>query len=207
MRRYVHILAVLAGLWAVAAFHGPARAEPLPTDQALADRVLGNPDAPVTIFDYSSLTCPHCATFHVQTLPKLKDQYLDTGKAKLVFRDFPFDAAALRGAMMARCAPKDRYYAVLDVLFKQQDKWTRAADPIKALAQLGKLAGISQADFDACMANQALADGILKMRMDGEQKYKVDSTPTFVLNDGAGRVDGAQPFEKFAEAIDKLSRK
>ena len=175
-----------------------------PVADLLAYRVLGDPNAPVTILDYSSMTCPHCATFHTETLPKIKEKYIDTGKAKLVFRDFPFDQAALRASMLARCAPPERYYPLLDVLFKSQAQWSRASDPAKALAQYGKLAGMSQATIDACMASQPLADGILQSRLVGADKYKVEATPTFVLNEGAATIGGAQSFETFAAAIDKL---
>ncbi|WP_448205909.1 DsbA family protein [Azospirillum sp. sgz302134] len=185
----------------------PAQLAELPaTADLLADRVMGDPKAPVTILDYSSMTCPHCAAFHTETLPKLKEQYIDTGKAKLVFRDFPFDQAALRASMLARCAPPERYYPLLEVLFKSQAQWSRAADPAKALAQYGKLAGMSQATIDACMANTALADGILQSRLTGQDKYKVEATPTFVLNEGAETISGAQPLEVFAKAIDKLAK-
>ncbi|WP_454017048.1 DsbA family protein [Azospirillum sp. Marseille-Q6669] len=190
----------------------PVQTAPVQTAQApaastadlLADRVLGNPNAPVTILDYSSMTCPHCAAFHTETLPKIKEAYIDTGKAKLIFRDFPFDQAALRASMLARCAPAERYYPLLDVLFKSQGQWSRAADPVKALAQYGKLAGMSEQVINACMANQALADGILQSRLVGQDKYKVEATPTFVLNEGAATISGAQSFETFAAAIDKL---
>ncbi len=191
----------------------PAQSTPAPAQTApqtaavtdpLADRVLGNPNAPVTILDYSSMTCPHCAAFHTETLPKIKEKYIDTGKVKLVFRDFPFDQAALRASMLARCAPAERYYPLLDVLFKAQAQWARAADPAKALSQYGKLAGMSQETIDACMANQTLADGILNIRMTGQNQHRIESTPTFILNDGAATINGNQPFEVFAEAIDKL---
>nr|WP_165359990.1 DsbA family protein [Azospirillum formosense] len=181
-----------------------AQAPAASTADLLADRVLGNPNAPVTILDYSSMTCPHCAAFHTETLPKIKEAYIDTGKAKLIFRDFPFDQAALRASMLARCAPAERYYPLLDVLFKSQGQWSRAADPVKALAQYGKLAGMSEQVINACMANQALADGILQSRLVGQDKYKVEATPTFVLNEGAATISGAQSFETFAAAIDKL---
>nr|WP_209766584.1 DsbA family protein [Azospirillum rugosum] len=175
-----------------------------PLADMLADRVLGDPKAPVTILDYSSMTCPHCATFHTETLPKIKEKYIDTGKVKLVFRDFPLDQAALRASMLQRCAPAERYYPLIDVLFKSQGQWSRASDPAKALAQYGKLAGMSQATIDACLTNQQLADGILQSRLTGSDKHKVESTPTFILNDGAATIGGAQSFETFAAAIDKL---
>jgi len=175
-----------------------------PIEQLLAERVLGDPKAPVTILDYSSMTCPHCAVFHTEVLPKIKEAYIDTGKVKLVFRDFPFDKAALGASMLAHCAPAERFFPLTDVLFKSQAQWARAADPNKALAQYGKLAGMSQDTIDACFANTALADGILNSRMVGQNQHKIEATPTFILNDGAERVEGAQSFEVFAKAIDKL---
>ncbi|HEY0835527.1 MAG TPA: DsbA family protein [Azospirillum sp.] len=206
MRRYVEAFAALLVLAVVTAGSLPAAAQAIDTQAALADRVLGKADAPVTIIDYSSMTCPHCATFHTETLPKIKETYIDTGKAKLIFRDFPFDQWALKASMMARCAPVERYYPLLDVLFKNQSQWSRAKDPAAALMTYGKLAGLSEATIQACWANKELETGILNIEMAGQNKYKVESTPTFILNDGAARITGAQPFEKFAEAIDKLAK-
>lgn len=190
---------------ATAATPAAAQTAALPAlSELLAERVMGDPKAPVTIYDYSSMTCPHCAEFHAKVLPKIKETYIDTGKVKLVFRDFPFDQAALRASMLAHCAPAERYFPLTDVLFKSQAQWARAADPAKALAQYGKLAGMSQETIDACFASQPLADGILNSRMVGQNQYKVEATPTFILNDGKDRVEGAQSFEVFAKAIDKL---
>ena len=210
MRRYVGNLWAAAlgafALSAVALSGGPAAAQTIDTTKALADRVLGDPKAPVTITDYSSMTCPHCARFHVDTLPKIKEKYIDTGKAKLVFRDFPFDQWALRAAMMARCAPQERYFPLLDVLFKSQAQWSTAKDPAAALTQIGKLAGVSEDTIKACWADQKLADGLLTMRLEAQNQHKVESTPTFILNDGAAKIEGSQPFEAFAAAIDKLAK-
>lgn len=204
MRRYIEAFAAFALFVALSAT--PARAQAPSTADALAERALGKADAPVTILDYSSLTCPHCARFHSEVLPQLKERFIDTGKAKLVFRDFPFDQWALKASMLARCAPAERYFPLLDILFKQQTQWAHGADPGKALAQIGKLAGLTQATIDACWANQEIADGILKMRMEGSGKYNVDSTPTFILNDGAERISGAQSVDAFAAAIERLSK-
>lgn len=207
MRRYVAAaLGAFALFASVALTGGPAAAQTIDTTKALADRVLGDPKAPVTILDYSSMTCPHCARFHTETLPQIKEKYIDTGKAKLVFRDFPFDQWALRAAMMARCAPQERYYPLLDVLFKSQSQWASAKDPAAALTQIGKLAGLSDATIKACWEDQKLADGVLNSRMEGQNAHKVESTPTFILNDGAAKIEGAQPFETFAAAIDKLAK-
>ncbi len=196
---------------AAAAQPAPAQApaqpgEPRTVAAMLQDRVLGNPDAPITIIEYASMTCPHCATFHTGVLPELKKRYVDTGQAKLIFRDFPFDAVALRASMLARCAPAERYYGMLDVLFRSQDTWSRAQDPLQSLSQTARLAGINQQDFDACMANRELMDGIVNIRLRGEQQHKIDSTPSFVIRRGdrEEKITGAQPVERFAEAIGRL---
>jgi protein-disulfide isomerase len=185
-----------------------AQAAPRTTADMLTDRVLGDPNAPVTIYDYSSMTCPHCAAFHTDTLPQLKKDFIDTGKAKLVFRDFPFDAVALRASMLARCSPPERYFGFLDVLFRSQQKWATAQDPLASLAQTGRLAGVSQQDFDACMANEELVNGLVQKRLDAEQKYEVRSTPTFVLvrGDQEEKLVGNQPLEQFAAVIERLAQ-
>jgi len=169
-------------------------------EAALAPRIEGNTDAKLTMIEYSSLTCPHCAHFHEAILPKLRETYIDTGKMRLEMRDFPLDQYALRAAAMARCAPESRYFPLIDMIFKQQAKWTRTTDPIAALKQIGRLAGISSEQADACMSNEALLDGILKIRLGGQQDHDVNSTPTFVI--GSEKVVGAQPFETFQKAIE-----
>lgn len=167
---------------------------------ALKPRFEGSPDAKLTMIEYSSLTCPHCATFHTDILPKIRETYIETGKLKLEMRDFPLDQYALRAAAMARCAPESRYFPLMDMLFKQQSKWTRATDPIAAIKQIGRLAGIGAEQADACMSNEALLDGILKIRLGGQQDHDISSTPTFVI--GKEKVVGAQPFETFQKAIE-----
>lgn len=166
------------------------------------DRVLGRAEAPITIIEYASLTCPHCARFHRETLPQLKAAYIDTGKVKLVFRDFPFDGLALRAAALARCAPSERYFAMVDTLFQQQESWSRAKDPLLSIGNIGKLAGMSQATVDACFQNTKLLDSIVQIRVDGEKTHGVDSTPTFLI--GGKKISGAQPFEEFDKLLKSL---
>ncbi|HZH26604.1 MAG TPA: DsbA family protein [Azospirillaceae bacterium] len=168
-----------------------------------AERVLGNPNAPVTVIEYSSLTCPHCANFHNNILPQLKADYIDTGKVKIVYRDFPFDRMALAGAMAARCLPADRYFPFVDILFRSQEQWTGGQDPQRALQQTARLAGLSEADFQACVNNQDLGNWLLQRRLDAEKQYSVTSTPTFVINNGRDRIVGAQPADVFRQALDR----
>ncbi len=148
---------------------------------ALPDQVMGKADAPVTIVEYASMTCPHCAAFHATTLPEIKTKYIDTGKAKLILREFPFDPRAEAAFMLSRCS-NDKYYAMADVLFKQQNNWARAEDAQAALLQISKLAGFSQESFTACLTNQKLLEDIRAVRTRGADEFKVDSTPTFFIN-------------------------
>lgn len=168
------------------------------------ERILGRPDAPVTIYEFASMTCPHCAAFHNDILPQIKSAYIDTGKVKLVMREFPLDRAALAGAMVARCLPAERFYPFIDVLFKTQRQWATAQDPARGLQQNARLAGLNEADFQACVTNSQLADWILQRRLDASNQFKVESTPTFVFNDGKERIVGAMPFEDFKKVIDRL---
>ena len=163
------------------------------------DMILGSPDAPVTIVEYASLTCPHCAQFDLETLPKLRQQYIDAGKVNLVFRDFPLDTWALRASMLAHCAGKERFFGFIDVLFSNQPQWSRAPDPGAALAGIAKIGGIGQDEFESCMNNDALSAKITKTRFDAEQALEIQSTPTFFVN--GQKLVGAQPFEAFEAAI------
>jgi protein-disulfide isomerase len=176
-----------------------ARAEEAPVTEK--DRILGNPDAPITILEYSSLTCPHCARFHMNTLPDVKKNWIDTGKARLVYRNFPLDGLALRAAAVASCVQGDAYFGFLDALFRGQSRWARAKDPTAALAQVARLAGIDQKTFDACIADQAEMDHILRQKVDGQQAYKIRSTPTFVIN--GDKVEGALGPEQFGKLLAK----
>jgi len=194
-----NFVAVLGTLLVVTLAAGGLRAEPVSTEDALADKVLGSPDAPIEIIAYESMTCSHCASFHQDTWPEIKEKYIDTGKARFILRDFPFDAIGLRAAMMARCTGNERYYGVVGILFKSQDQWARAKDPMTALAGIGRLAGLNSADFDACMANEALMDGVLNGRQAAQRDFDVSSTPTFIIN--GTKVVGALPFEEFDKVM------
>lgn len=193
-------LVMLVALVGLMGFEGGVLAEATIPADAMSERILGDPNAPVTIIEYASLTCPHCAKFHNEVLPKIKAEYLDTGKAKLIYRDFPLDGVALKASLLARCAPKERYFAFLDVLFKQQAQWSRAKDPVAALSLIGRLGGIGEKAFQACMSDETLSNFIVQQRADGQKEHSVNSTPTFVINGEI--VQGAQPFERFKSIIE-----
>lgn len=163
---------------------------------------VGDPAAPVTIIEYSSLTCPHCAAFHEETLPGLKERYIDTGKVRLILRDFPLDESALRAAVIAHCAGPERYPTFIDVFFAQQETWARAADPVQALKQLAKLGGLGEAEIDACLADASMEEAVLQMRLQGQQQFQIRSTPTFII-DGKP-LTGNRTVDEFAAVIDPL---
>jgi protein-disulfide isomerase len=167
----------------------------------LPDLVLGKADAPVTIVEYASMTCPHCAHFHKTTYPALKSKYIDTGKVRFIFREFPLDELAVAASMLARCAGGDKAIALIDVLFASQDKWT-VRNPLPALLQIAKQAGFTQASFDECLKDQKLYNNIMAVRERGSKEFKVESTPTLFVN---GKMQkGGVSIEELDKVIEPL---
>ena len=186
----------LLGSVPVALAQGPS-VEELMRPGPLPDLVLGKADAPVTIVEYASMTCPHCANFHKTTYPALKTKYIDTGKVRFIFREFPLDDLAVAASMLARCVGGEKSMALIDVLFASQDKWA-VRDPIPALLQIAKQAGLTQATFDECLKDQKLYNNILAVRERASKEFKVESTPTLFVN-GKLQKGGAT-----IEELDKL---
>ncbi|MGI9481395.1 MAG: DsbA family protein [Hyphomicrobiales bacterium] len=175
--------------------------EKLMTPGPLGEMAIGPDDAKVTIIEYASATCPHCARFHEGTFKELKEKYVDTGKVRFVFREFPFDDLALAAFMLARCAPKEKYFPMIDVIFKEQKKWaSRDANPRDELFRIAKLAAFTKDSFNACLKNEEVAKGILNVRQVG-QELGVDSTPSFFVN--GEKLSGNANFAKFEELITK----
>ena len=172
--------AALFGSPPLALAQGPTQEE-LMRPGPLPDLVLGKADAPVTIIEYASMTCPHCATFHKTTYPALKTKYIDTGKVRFIFREFPLDELAVAASMLARCAGGEKSMALIDVLFASQDKWA-VRQPIPVLTQIAKQAGMTQEGFEKCLADQKLYNDIIAVRERGSKDYKVESTPTLFVN-------------------------
>jgi len=192
----------------------PARAEDKAPTPSPDDISLGKPDAPITIFEYGSLDCPHCAEFDEQTLPKVKEAWIDTGKARLVFRDFPISGSAVFAAMAARCAPKDQYYGFVDMLFRSQNTWSHAEqrDPQAraqltqaSLAKLVKPGGMSDDTFAACMKDEALRKRIIDGAFQAQKEYGVQYTPTFFIN--GTMLVGAKPYDQVAKALAEAEAK
>lgn len=168
----------------------------------LEEMVLGEEDAPVTIVEYMSMTCPHCREFHENTFPQLKEKYIDTGKVRFILREFPLDPRAAAAIMLARCAPEDQYFPMVDVLFKQQTQWAAAQDARAELLSIARLAGFTQESFQACLTNQQLLDDVNAVRNKAANEFGVDSTPTFLIN--GKRYAGDMSIEQMSAIIDPL---
>ncbi len=169
----------------------------------MGDKWLGEEDAPVTIIEYASMTCPHCAHFHADTLPAIKEKYIDTGKARLIFREYPVsprDVRSIGAFMLARCADDDKYFPMVDVLFQRQTAWARADNPIPVLLSIAKLAGFSQESFDACLKNQSVMDSVLTVRNRAEDHFGVTGTPTFFIN--GEKHSGNKSVDEFSALIE-----
>lgn len=181
----------------------PETGAPTATLEAPEDppgRTIGDPDAPVTIIEYASMTCPHCRAFHVDVLPQLRSAYIDTGKAKLIFRDFPLDRLALAAAMVARCAAPEKSMAVTSRLFETQPTWARSEDPIAAIAKEVQPFGLDEAAVEACIQDEDIAKPVLQQALYGQETFEIRSTPTFII-DGEVLVGTHSP-EAFAQKID-----
>lgn len=162
---------------------------------------IGKADAPVTIIEYASMTCSHCATFHTVTFPELKKKYLDSGKARFVLREFPLDPLAAAAFMLARCSGDEKRGPVLDLLFSNQKAWI-TDKPVEALMNLLKQTGFTQESFEACLKNQELYDGVTKVRDRAAEKFGVNSTPTFFIN--GKKHSGAMTVEELDKILEPL---
>jgi protein-disulfide isomerase len=177
---------------------------------ALPDMALGEANAPVTIVEYMSTTCPHCAAFHNNTFDAIKEKYVDSGKVRFILREFPFDPRAAAAFMLARCNPQDttklteaaQYFPMISMLMKQQETWAGAQDGREALLQMSKLAGFTQESFQACLTNQKLLDDVNAVRERGAKEFGVAATPTFLIN--GKRYSGDMSVDTMSALIDSM---
>lgn len=197
-------------LAAFLAFALPARAEIASVKDALKEIGYGKADAPVVIYGFESLSCPHCREFHVGAWPRLKKTYVDTGKVRFVLRDFPHNAQGFLGILTARCLGPARAKGMVEILYSNQTQWAFLGRDkfYKALGRYARLGGLSEADFKACLDSKEIVKGISDSVNEATAKFKIQSVPTFLIGtkrqieSGAGRrVDGARPFETFDRII------
>ena len=199
-----HLLLSAAAL-ALAATAGAAQTIDL-TDLAkpsiLGEMALGPETARVTVIEYASASCPHCADFFKGPYQALKKDYIDTGKIRFIFREFPHNDPATAAFMLARCAPPEKYFPMVDMFFEQQEMWTAA--PKSGLFKIAQLAGFTQASFDACLKNEKVAKGIIDVRNLAEEKFGITTIPSFFIN--GVRHEGDNTIEGFKKVIDPLLR-
>lgn len=162
----------------------------------LQERTLGDANAPIKVIEYASMTCPHCAAFHNNTYGALKEKYIDTGKVQFAFREFPLDPVALSVALVARCAPEDKFFNVVDVYFKSQSVW-RNSNAYEGIVEVAKQLGFTKQSVDACLTNEEELEKINSIRTHGAEVLKVDATPTFFIN--GKKLAGALPLSTFEE--------
>jgi len=194
-----------SGTTVTAAGQAPADLKPIDSPLAKAqpdDLVEGDANAPITMIEYSSLSCPHCARFQKDVLPQIKKDFIDTGKVKLIQRDFPLNKPAIQAAQLAHCAGPMRYFALVDVLFKTQDQWL-TQDAVEKLAQIAATAGMDRATFDACLADQGTEAKIVATRKAGEDAFGINATPTFIIN--GVKVEGEQSVDDLKALFAKLA--
>ena len=184
----------LAIALAAAALPGAAVAQ---EKHEIVEMTLGDPAAPVTVIEYAMLTCPHCATFHAECFPQLKADWIDTGKVQLIFREVYFNRPSLWAAMIARCAPEDRYFGIVDLLFETQSEWLASDDPevlVEELKSVGRQAGLTDAEMEACLEDRAFAEALVAEYQQNAEEHGIDSTPSFVID---GEMVGNLPWPEF----------
>lgn len=168
----------------------------------LPEMSVGKADAKVTIVEYMSMTCPHCARFHNETYDAIKAKYVDSGQVRFVVREFPFDPRAAAAFMLARCAPEGQYFPMISMLFKQQEQWAAAQNGRDALLQMSKLAGFTQESFEACLTNQKLLDDVQATMQKGDKDFGVKATPTFFVN--GKKYSGEMSVDTMSALIDSM---
>ncbi len=193
----------LAATLAIATAPRPSFAETVPQTELmkagpLGEESMGSDKAPVTVIEYASLTCSHCAHFAETTFPEFKKKYIDTGKVRYIFREFPFDPVAAGAFMLARCAPKNEYFPMIDLLFRTQQQWA-VQKPLPPLLSIAKQVGFTEESFKACLANQNVLNGIEWVRDRAANTFKVNATPTFFIN--GQKFAGDMSIEELGKAI------
>ena len=179
------------------------QSDPAATDEAgyaLGDIALGDPNAPLTVYEYASFTCPHCATFHTQTFPEFRDKYIETGKVRFILREVYFDQYGLWASMVARCGGEEGFYPLVDAYLSTQASWTRAPDIGHAIQQVGRRVGLPAERLQQCLSDREFAKQLLETYQENREADEVESTPTFIIS--GEKYTGAMSFEDFSAILD-----
>lgn len=179
-----------------------ARARIVDTIEALKEKKIGTEEANIEIIEFASLTCGHCAKFHNEVFPKIKKEFIDTGKVSFIYQDFPLDKFALKASVIARCSGEKKFFSFLKVLYNKQKDWTRTEDPFRSLLKIAKLGGLKNDEIKVCVGNKSIEDGILKQRLNASKKFDIKATPTLYIN--GEKYDGDLTFEALKLKINTL---
>ena len=178
------------------------RARIVDTIEALKEKKIGTEEANIEIIEFASLTCGHCAKFHNEVFPKIKKEFIDTGKVSFIYQDFPLDKFALKASVIARCSGEKKFFSFLKVLYSKQKDWTRTEDPFRSLLKIAKLGGLKNDEIKVCVGNKSIEDGILKQRLNASKKFDIKATPTLYIN--GEKYDGDLTFEALKLKINTL---
>jgi protein-disulfide isomerase len=191
--------------WAQAQDLTDAASKMLAAASPLGDRVLGQADAAVVMVEYASATCPHCAEFHEKVLPLIKTEYIDTGKVRFIFREFPLDDLAMGAFMLARCLPDDKYFPTIDMMFRRQETWMKSANPADELFKIMQLSGMDQPAFEACLKRRDLSNAIFESSKKASEDFEIKGTPAIFVN--GQMIDGHKEMTEVKAAIDAAIKK
>ena len=172
------------------------------TIEALKEKKMGLESANIEIIEFASLTCGHCAKFHNEVFPKIKEEFIDTGKVSFIYKDFPLDKFALKASVIARCSGEKKFFSFLKVLYSKQKDWTRTDDPFRSLLKIAKLGGLKNDEIKVCVGNKSIEDGILKQRLNASKKFDIKATPTLYIN--GKKYDGDLTFEALKLKINTI---
>lgn len=171
--------------------------------QMMQDRPIGSAAAPITVIEYASMTCPHCAQFNNDILPIVKKELVETGKIRMIYRDFPFDKFAIKAAMLSRCAPPEKYHEVVDMIFREQAEWIKSADPIKGLTDIGIRAGMDAGFIGMCFGNPDLEEAIIAAMKQAQTTLQVARTPSFFFKQGE---EWLNSYPEFTDIVNKNTK-
>lgn len=204
-RRQMMIGATVTAITAPLFYNRKAAAQSAPAalmdTGPLPERIFGATDAPVTVIEYASMTCGHCANFHINIWPTLKKEFVDTGKVRFIIREFPFDPRSTAAFMLARCMGEDKWYATVDLMFRSQSTWARASDGKQGFLSALSMTGLDEKQLEACLADQAMLDNVNKIAATGRE-LGVTSTPTFFIN--GKKYEGVIPVDEFRSIVEPL---
>ena len=200
VNRFIFI--ILVPLFTLSFLYNGVESRIVDTIEALENKTIGEKKAPIKMIEFASLTCGHCAKFHNEVFPLIKQNYIDTGRIHFTYNDFPLDKYALKASVIARCSGNEKFFNFLKVLYNKQKDWTRTQDPFKSLLKIAKLGGLKNDEIKVCVGNKSIEDGLLKQRLNSTKNFDIKATPTIYIN--GEKYNGDLTYEALKLKIDSL---